>query len=545
MAAILLAAVFQAVSAYRGALKQADAIFDYHLQQMALVLRGGPPLAVPLLEADAHQGLNTTIQIWGPDGTRLFQSRRFGLPACAVLGFSDLTHDGVRYRIYSLQTAEQTIRIAQDLDDRQAPARALAAHAMVPMAVIAPLLMLVLWLVIRHSLGPLERTRQQVAARALDDLSPLPETGLPDEVRPQVQELNLLFGRLGVAVDAQKSFVAHAAHALRSPLTALKLQAQALERQQDPEARRQGILRLHHGIDRAIRLKQQLLLLARQEATPLDGDHLRPVDLPALAQQVIGEWLPQARAKGIDLGLGPSEPAQAEGDADTLSTLLRKLLENAVKYTPRGGCIDVRIHTRQGQIQLNVEDCGPGIPPEERPQAFERLCAGPRRAPPTAAMAAGSAWPSCRRSPSGTRRRCSWRSQRGSAGCRSALCLAPPRRPLDARRPSEQHLPRAAFLAAGAVLGCRAGGHPDLPHAPAQGLPGSSARLRSFPTVAVSTRPGAAATHRRVGPHQRLAAGRSDISVRTPGSAVPAAADVGGYRDQLGVAGPAGTPAPG
>jgi two-component system OmpR family sensor kinase len=158
----------------------------------------------------------------------------YALPARAVLGFSDLTHDGVRYRVYSLQTAEQTIQIAQDMDDREARARALAARAVLPMAVIAPLLMLALWLVIRRSLAPLERTRQQVAARALDDLSPLPEAGLPDEVRPLVQELNLLFGRLGVAVDAQQSFVAHAAHELRSPLTALKLQAQALERPLDP-----------------------------------------------------------------------------------------------------------------------------------------------------------------------------------------------------------------------------------------------------------------------------------------------------------------------
>ena len=376
MAAILLAAVFQAVSAYRGALRQADAIFDYHLQQMAFVLRGGPPLAVPLLEADGHQGVDTSIQIWGPDGTRLFQSRRFALPARAVLGFSDLTHDGVRYRVYSLQTAEQTIQIAQDMDDREARARALAAHAMVPMAIIAPLLMLALWLVIRHSLDPLERTRQQVAARALDDLSPLPEAGLPDEVRPLVQELNLLFGRLGVAVEAQQSFVAHAAHELRSPLTALKLQAQALERSQDPESRQQGLSRLHQGIDRAIRLMQQLLVLARQEASTASGERLQPVDLPALAQQVITGMLPQAQARSIDLGLDAAAGTTAQGDPDTLAILLRNLLENAIKYSPPGGRIDVRAAMHDGQAQVTVADSGPGIPPEERTKVFERFFRG-------------------------------------------------------------------------------------------------------------------------------------------------------------------------
>ncbi len=376
MAAILLAAVFQAASAYRGALRQADAIFDYHLQQMAFVLRGGPPLAVPLLEADGHQGVDTTIQIWGPDGTRLFQSRRYALPARAVLGFSDLTHDGVRYRVYSLQTAEQTIQIAQDMDDREARARALAAHAVLPMAVIAPLLMLALWLVIRHSLAPLERTRQQVAARALDDLSPLPEAGLPDEVRPLVQELNLLFGRLGVAVEAQQSFVAHAAHELRSPLTALKLQAQALERPLDAAARSQGVARLHAGIDRAIHLMQQLLVLARQEAGTVSGESLQPVDLPTLARQVIAEVLPLAQARSMDLGMEAPQPAWVQGDADTLAILLRNLLENAVKYSPQGGRIDVHIGMQDGQPVLTVADSGPGIPAAEIPHVFERFFRG-------------------------------------------------------------------------------------------------------------------------------------------------------------------------
>ncbi len=376
MAAILLAAVFQAVSAYRGALRQADAMFDYHLQQMAFALRGGPPLAVPLLEADGHQGVDTTIQIWGPDGTRLFQSRRYALPARAVLGFSDLTHDGVRYRVYSLQTAEQTIQIAQDMDDREARARALAAHAVLPMAVIAPLLMLALWLVIRHSLAPLERTRQQVAARALDDLSPLPEAGLPDEVRPLVQELNLLFGRLGVAVEAQQSFVAHAAHELRSPLTALKLQAQALERPMDADARSQGVARLHAGIDRAIRLMQQLLVLARQEAGTVGGEGLQPVDLPTLARQVIAEVLPLAQARSMDLGLEAPQPAWVQGDADTLAILLRNLLENAIKYSPQGGRIDVFIGMQDGQPVVTVADSGPGIPAAEMPHVFERFFRG-------------------------------------------------------------------------------------------------------------------------------------------------------------------------
>jgi len=376
MTAILLAALFQAASAYRGALRQADAMFDYHLQQMAFALRGGPALAVPLLEADGRDGVDTMIQIWGSDGVQLFQSRHIALPARAVLGFSDLTHDGVRYRVYSLQTDQQTIQIAQDMDERESRARALAARAMAPMAVIAPLLMLVLWWIIRRSLDPLERTRQQVAARAENDLSPLPENGLPDEVRPLVQEINLLFGRLHTAFAAQKSFVANAAHELRSPLTALKLQAQALERSHDEASRQQAVDRLHQGIDRAIRLMNQLLLLARQETASSDAGATRSLDLQQLVQQVVGEVLPQAGVHSIDLGTRGSGPVWFEGEPDALRILLRNLLENAIKYSPPGGRVDVGVKQHQGGARLTVEDSGPGIPEEERTHVFGRFFRG-------------------------------------------------------------------------------------------------------------------------------------------------------------------------
>ena len=376
MTAILLAALFQAASAYRGALRQADAMFDYHLQQMAFALRGGPALAAPLLEADGRDSVDTMIQIWGSDGVQLFQSRHIALPARAVLGFSDLTHDGVRYRVYSLQTDQQTIQIAQDMDERESRARALAARAMAPMAVIAPLLMLVLWWIIRRSLDPLERTRQQVAARAENDLSPLPENGLPDEVRPLVQEINLLFGRLHTAFAAQKSFVANAAHELRSPLTALKLQAQALERSHDEALRQQAADRLHQGIDRAIRLMNQLLLLARQETASSDAGATRSLDLQQLVQQVVGEVLPQAGVHSIDLGTCGSEPVWFEGEPVALRILLRNLLENAIKYSPPGGRVDVGVKQHQGGARLTVEDSGPGIPEEERTHVFGRFFRG-------------------------------------------------------------------------------------------------------------------------------------------------------------------------
>jgi two-component system OmpR family sensor kinase len=328
---------------------------------------------VPLLEGVDNNGVDYVIQIWGPDGSQLFQSNRMALPARAVLGFSDVTQNGTRYRVYSVQTPAQTIQIAQDMDGRESRARALAARAMLPMALIAPLLMLILWWVIRRSLAPLERTRQQVAVRAVNDLSPLSDHELPDEVRPLVQEINLLFGRLDTAFDAQKAFVANAAHELRSPLTALKLQAQALVRTGDETSRTLAAGRLNQGIERAIRLMNQLLVLARQESDGTTGTPMQRLNLHDLVQQAVADVLPLAQERPVDLGVVPSAPASVLGDADALLILLRNLLENAIKYTPPSGQIDVSVQHRGNGVCLTVEDSGPGIAPADRAHVFDRF----------------------------------------------------------------------------------------------------------------------------------------------------------------------------
>ena len=370
MTAIVLAAAIQAFTAWRSAVQQADEMFDYHLQQMAHALRGGLPLAPPSLESNGSEEYQ--IQIWGPDGVQLFRSAPVPLPPRAVLGFSDARMHGVHYRVYTVQTPFQTIQIAQNLDARQARARALALRATLPMAVIAPLLMLLAWWGISRSLAPLERARAEVALRAADDLAPLAGEGLPDEVRPLVDEINLLFGRLDQAFTAQKSFVSNAAHELRSPLTALKLQVQALDRAGDETARAVAVGRLQQGIDRAIRLMQQLLVLARQQAEAPAGT-LPALALAPLARQAITDALPQAGERGIDLGLdiagAEADLPLVRGDADALLILLRNLLDNALKYSPEQGRVDVVL----APSRIEVHDSGPGIAPAERERVFERF----------------------------------------------------------------------------------------------------------------------------------------------------------------------------
>jgi len=377
MAAILIGSLFQGVSAYRSALAQADTLFDYHLQQMANSLLGGPALPPVRLEQTRNDSAGYVIQIWSSDGTHVFQSSHVVLPPRAVLGFDDVTQNGTRYRVFSVQTPVQTIQIAQNMDDRLARARSLAAQAVLPMALVATLLMLVLWWIISRSMAPLERTRQQVAARAADDLTALPESGLPEEVLPLVQEINLLFGRLHESFDAQRAFVANAAHELRSPLTALKLQAQSLARSSgDPQAQQVAVTRLNQGVDRAIALMQQLLLLARQESTDTEHGGLQRIDLHNLSRQVVDEAMAQAQANGITLTCEGDAPVWIDGHADNLAILLRNLIENAVKYTPRNGRVIVGVMEQDGGARVAVEDSGPGIAQNEREHMFERFVRG-------------------------------------------------------------------------------------------------------------------------------------------------------------------------
>ena len=373
-AAISIAAVAQASIAYRTALQDADQIFDYHMQQMALSLRSGTPLQAMQAQdngADAENN-DLVVQVWTPDGAQVFRTfSRARLPQRAVLGFSNVNANGTTYRIFSVQTPTQTVQVAQDMAVRRNMAGNLALRTVGPIALMVPVLMLVVWWVVSGSLEPVARVRSQVAARQADDLSPVSENGLPDEVRPLVQELNLLFGRVKTAFDAQQNFVADAAHELRTPLAALKLQALSLERAGNPEARDVAIGRLTAGIERATRLVEQLLVLARQESH--DGGATQEVALAELARRTVGDLSGIAQARHIDLGLAHADAVNVKGQGDALSILLRNLVDNAIKYTPEGGTVDLSVHAEDGTATVVVEDSGPGIPAEERERVFDRF----------------------------------------------------------------------------------------------------------------------------------------------------------------------------
>lgn len=377
LAAISLTALAQASVAYRTARSEADEIFDYHMQQMAMSLRAG----IPVGETPPGVGrpfdednFEFVVQVWTADGLQVFQSSaRAQLPQRAVLGFSNVQARNTTYRVFSMQSRSQVIQVAQDMAVRREMATALALRTVAPIGVLAPVLMLLVWWVVGASLAPVSRVRRQVAARQADDLDEVSEAGVPDEIRPLVRELNLLFARVRQAFDAQKNFVADAAHELRSPLTALKLQARSLERATDEASRKLAIERLNAGIDRATRLVEQLMVLARQQANAASCASPQAVALAAVARLAVEDTLGAAQARGIDLGIAVDDEGMIDGHPDALRIMLRNLLENAVKYTPSGGTVDVDLRRTADSIVLSVDDSGPGIPAPERERVFDRF----------------------------------------------------------------------------------------------------------------------------------------------------------------------------
>ncbi|MBS0467644.1 MAG: sensor histidine kinase N-terminal domain-containing protein [Proteobacteria bacterium] len=387
LTAIALTAAVQGVLAYRSALVEADTLFDYQMQQTAYALRAGLP---PDAQASGggkglpeYQNDELIVQVWTNEGLRIFESAvGAALPQKAVLGFTEVQARGISYRVFSLQTRSQVIQVAQDMAVRSAMARALAWRSLLPLAVMAPLLALAVWWAVGRLLAPVERVRGQLAQRRPDDLLPVSDAGLPSELQPLVHEFNALLARVQLAFEAQQHFVADAAHELRSPLAALKLQVQGLQRAPDAAARKLAVERLASGIDRATRLVEQLLALARQEAQIASGAPPEPVPLANLARQAVLDAAPAAQQRGIDLGLAPLgaevQGASVPGHAQALAILLRNLLDNAIKYTPQGGRVDVALLATPGYLTLQVDDSGPGIAPEERERVLQRFHRGPQ-----------------------------------------------------------------------------------------------------------------------------------------------------------------------
>ncbi|MGO9038722.1 MAG: ATP-binding protein [Steroidobacteraceae bacterium] len=358
---------------YRRVLAETSTLFDYQLRQMALSLRTQVSMA-PRLELPPDQ-LDTdfVIQIWDLFGTRVYLSRP-GLPMInqTALGYADVNVRGEPWRTYGLQTVDGVIQIAQPQRVREQLAGGAALRVVIPLLLLLPVLGAAIVGVVRSGLLPLQRIAIEVQRRGVHSLTPIAVTSLPREVAPLVLELNRLLIRLHSAFEAQRAFIADAAHELRSPLTAVRLDLQLLDRAPDEAARLEARSNLGAAVERAIHLVEQLLTLARNEPRD-EGGELSPVLLEDAASEGVADTHALALARGIDLGLDAEPNVRIMGDRDALRTLVRNLVDNSVRYTPAGGRVQVRTaKTAQGAV-LEVSDSGPGIGAADRERVFDRF----------------------------------------------------------------------------------------------------------------------------------------------------------------------------
>lgn len=410
MVAVLVAAIaITGMVVYRQAREEANDLFDLQLRQLAAALPirafGG---AAPQAPNAPAAGEDVVIRIWNRFGVFVYSSHPdVPLPGRAELGLTTVATARGDWRVFATMVDNNLLEVAQPMRVRSALAAEVALRTVLPLLILMPILGGLLWWIVGRGLAPLRRVAGDVAARRPEALERLSEAGLPDEVAPLVASLNRLLTDLKAARDAQRAFIADAAHELRTPLTALQLQLQVVERADDADARALALGALRDGLLRASRLVEQLLALARAErdapgteavstaadtaasiGTPGPTASTAPVDLDALVREAVSMHAQVAHDRGIDLGVAidepgvdgaasrPGPPVVVDGDRDGLFTLLGNLIDNALRYTPRGGRVDVAVECRADGAALSVRDDGPGIAPAERERVFDRFHRG-------------------------------------------------------------------------------------------------------------------------------------------------------------------------
>ena len=307
-----------------------------------------------------------------PDGRRAAPPAPPGAAGLRV-GFHTVQIAGTDWRVFAAQGAERDIQVfvGEQLASRSAILRAVLRGTLLPMALGLPLLALTIWAVVRRGTAPLRRLGQVLARRAPQALAPVPADGLPTEMAPLLASLNGLFERITAMVEAERRFTADAAHELRTPIAAIRTQAQVALAESDDAERAHALRATLAGCDRASRLVDQLLTLSRLEAGA--APPAAALDLGALAQRVAAELAPRALQRRQVLGLDAAAGCTLAGSETLVAVLLRNLIDNALRYSPDGAEVRVAVRADAGQVLLQVEDGGPGLAEADLQRLGERF----------------------------------------------------------------------------------------------------------------------------------------------------------------------------
>ena len=262
--------------------------------------------------------------------------------------------------------------VGQQTAARDEIARTGALRTALPLLALVPVLLLLVGVIVRRALKPILDLARELDRRGENDLATLHDDRVPNEIQPFTASINRLLGRVTRSMDMQRRFVADAAHELRTPMTVLSLQAEALAGRELSDSVRERVVSLRQGIQRARSLLEQLLTLARFEAAPATTTRPSPISALAAVRTIIEEQLPLAEEKHIDLGVvGDGGDALVHVRDVELHSLLRNLIDNAVRYTPPGGRVDVGLKADAAGVTVEVADSGPGIHPDERERVFD------------------------------------------------------------------------------------------------------------------------------------------------------------------------------
>ena len=362
--------------------RMVSTFMDEQMQQLATALSDNKAIQPMPLNAER-------VLKWGSYVVQTYDDRgaldktswpELRLPLQAEAGFHDVQHDGRSWRVYTLPASgsgAHAVQVLQSEGFRAKLAAERAGAAIAPILLLLPLSMFALWVVARVMSRALQDIGRQAVQQDEHTIAELPVNNVPSEIAPLVVSFNSLLRRLRDAFAAQRRFVQDAAHELRTPIAAIGLQLENLRQDVDANCceASERFARLEAGVRRAQRLVDQLLRLSRQEAAGADGPSM--VDLQAQLRESMNTLIGLADQRHIDLGLvGPDQPTGAitlHCAAGDLRSLLDNLIENALRYTPEGGVVDVRLVQEQGRVAVEVVDTGPGIPQELLPRVFDRF----------------------------------------------------------------------------------------------------------------------------------------------------------------------------
>lgn len=379
---LLAALVFYPIAVFSVGTGYDQALMDTAHSLARLTPTLARPGAIVSSDADIVLRLDQFDRIYysvhGPGGKLIAGDEELTAPPEKTLSARELFYDreiaGEPVRVAALRIQREggywLVQAAETTVKRQKLGREVLAGlaAMEVLLVIA--VALLVWLGIGKGLAPLQRLQREIELRSHRDLRPVPKEHVPVEAWPVVLALNNLLERLAAALRSQEAFVANAAHQLRTPLAGLRMQVEYALQQDDPGEWQRALATLAPLTGRTIHLVNQLLTLAKAEVS-IDTAMDR-VDLGQEVEDLAAEWMPQAIAKDIDLGLEVAHAA-VRGNAFLIRELVSNLLDNAIRYSPRCGRVTVRTLLRDERVVLEIEDEGPGIPRAERMNVFRRF----------------------------------------------------------------------------------------------------------------------------------------------------------------------------